>query len=121
MKTNLFVCCQPVAAAALAGGMLACGASLLPPNNEWAAAQVDVGRAQAGGAPAVPAAKLHLQLAEEDLATSKALFDRDNRRATTLVTLARTEARLALSLSKENMAQNEASLAQDDLAKSTGR
>jgi Domain of unknown function (DUF4398) len=121
MKTNLFVCCQPVAAVALAAEMLACGASLPPPNNEWAAAQADVGRAQAGGAPVVPAAKLHLQLAQEDLATSKELFDRDNRRASTLVVLARTEAQLALSLSKESVAQNDASAAQDTLAKSTGR
>jgi hypothetical protein len=121
MKTTLLICCQPIAAASLAAGMMACGASLPPPNNEWAAAQADVGRAQAGGAPGVPAAKLHLQLAEEDLSTSKQLFDRDNRRAATLVALARTEAQLALSLSKEAVAQNEASAAEDTLAKSTGR
>jgi Domain of unknown function (DUF4398) len=121
MKTNLIVFCQPVAAASLAVGMLACGANLPPPNDEWAAAQADVGRAQAGGAPSVPAAKLHLQLAEEDLAMSKQLFDRNNQRASTLVTLARTEAQLARSLSKEAVAQNEASAAEDTLAKSTGR
>ncbi len=121
MKTNLIVFCQPIAAASLAVGMLACGGSLPPPNDEWAAAQADVGRAQAGGAPSVPAAKLHLQLAQEDLAMSKQLFDRDNRRASTLVALARTEAQLARSLSKEAIAQNEASAAEDTLVKSTGR
>src|SRR5271155_5239304 len=125
METNrILVGCHTLAVVALAAGtaaMLGCGASLPPPNTEWAAAQADVGRAQAGGAPVVPAAKLHLQLAQEDLTTSKELFDRDNRRAATLVALARTEAQLALSLSKESVAQNEASAAQDTLAKSTGR
>lgn len=121
MKTDLLMCCQPIAAASIAAAMMACGASFPPPNNEWAAAQADVGRAQAGGAPGVPTARLHLQLAEEDLSTSKQLFDRDNRRAATLVALARTEAQLALSLSKEAVAQNEASAAEDTLAKSTGR
>jgi hypothetical protein len=62
-----------------------------------------------------------LQLAEEDLATSKQLFDRDNHRAATLIALARTEAQLALSLSKESYAQNEASAAEDTLARSTGK
>jgi hypothetical protein len=52
---------------------------------------------------------------------SKQLFDRNNQRASTLVTLARTEAQLARSLSKEAVAQNEASAAEDTLAKSTGR
>jgi hypothetical protein len=121
MNKTLFVCSQPIAAASLAVGMLACGATIPPPNNEWAAAQTDVGRAQAGGAPSVPAAKLHLQLAQEDLAASKQLFDRDNRRASTLIALARTEALLALSLSNESMAENEASAAEDTLAKSRGR
>ena len=41
----------------------ACGSSLPPPNDEWAQAQADLGRAEAGGAPGVPDAKLHLQLA----------------------------------------------------------
>jgi len=110
-----------MSAIALGAGTSACEANLPPPNNEWAAAQADVGRAQTGGAPGVPAAKLHLQLAQEDLATSKQLFERDNRRAATLVALARSEAQLALSLSKEAVALNEASAADDALAKATGK
>ena len=42
---------------------IACGSSYPPPNDEWSAAQQDVGKAEAGGAPDVPDAKLHLQLA----------------------------------------------------------
>jgi hypothetical protein len=46
-----------------------------------------VGRAEAGGAPAVPDAKLHLQLAQEDLQKGKALIGNDNKRAATLIVL----------------------------------
>src|SRR5215472_9163683 len=94
---------------------LACGSSLPPPNDEWAAAQTDVGRAEAGGAPNVPDAKLHLQLAQEDLAKSKQLIDNDNRRAATLIALARVEAQLALSLAKQQLAEDAASKAEADL------
>jgi hypothetical protein len=98
----------------------ACGASLPPPNDEWSAAQNDVGRAQAGGAPNVPDAKLHLQLAQEDLQKSKELIDKDNRRAASLIGLARTEAQLALSLAKAAQAQDAAQQAQQDLQKAKG-
>jgi Domain of unknown function (DUF4398) len=98
----------------------ACGSSIPPPNDEWAAAQGDVGRAQAGGAPDVPDAKLHLQLAQEDLQKSKDLIDHDNRRATDLVAVARVEAQLALSMAKASIAQDQAAKAQADLAKAKG-
>jgi hypothetical protein len=98
----------------------ACSPSIPPPNDEWAAAQGDVGRAQAGGAPNVPDAKLHLQLAQEDLQTSKGLIGQDNRRATDLVWVARVEAQLALSLSKQQLSEEEARKAQADLAKVKG-
>jgi hypothetical protein len=97
-----------------------CGSSVPPPNDEWSAAQADVGRAEAGGAPTVPNAKLHLQLAQEDLTKSKPLIDNDNRRATDLIAVARAEAQLALSLAKQQIAQDAAQKAQDDLAKTKG-
>ena len=97
-----------------------CGASFPPPNDEWAAAQADVGRAEAGGAPTVPNAKLHLQLAQEDLQTSKGLIGTDNRRATDLVWVARVEAQYALSLAKQQLTEEEARKAQADLAKVKG-
>lgn len=95
----------------------ACASSVPPPNDEWSAAQADVGRAQGGGAPTVPDAKLHLQLAEEDLAKSKQLIDTDNARATTLIALARVEAQLALSVTKATAAQDQVRSIQNDLAK----
>ena len=90
----------------VAAAAVACGSGIPPPNDQWAAAQADVGRAQASGAPAVPDARLHLQLAQEDLAKSKSLMDNDNDRATSLVILAQSEAQLALSLAKQASAQN---------------
>ena len=98
----------------------ACGPNIPPPNDEWAAAQGDVGRAQAGGAPNVPDAKLHLQLAQEDLQTSKGLINVDNRKATDLVAVARVEAQLALSLAKAAMAQAQATQAVQDIQKAKG-
>src|ERR1019366_8002569 len=105
---------------AFAGLGAACASSFPPPNNEWAAAQGDVGRAQAGGAPSVPDARLHLQLAEEDLQKAKELIGTDddkNRRALSLTEVARTEAQLALSLGKQAEADGQARQAQAELAK----
>jgi len=94
-----------------------CGGSVPPPHDEWAAAQAEVGRAQQGGAADVPDAKLHMQLAQENLQKAKALIDDDNERATSLTQLARVEATLALSLAKASKAESEALKAKQDLQK----
>jgi hypothetical protein len=98
----------------------ACGGSIPPPNDEWAAAQSDVGAANAGGAPSVPDAKLHLQLSEEDLQKSKALIDKDNSRAASLIAVARVEAQLALKLAKAAQATQSLRDAQAELQKTKG-
>jgi Domain of unknown function (DUF4398) len=100
--------------------LAACGGSIPPPNDEWAAAQADVGRAEAGGAPEVPDAKLHLQLAQENLQKSKGLIDDDNERALSLINVARAEAQLALSLAKASQADSQARQSQQDLQKAKG-
>ena len=97
-----------------------CGGSIPPPNDELSAAQTDIGRAEAGGAPSNPEAKLHLQLATEDLQKAKSQVDQDNKRATTLVALSRVEAQLALSLAKAAQAQATAQAAQQDVQKAKG-
>jgi hypothetical protein len=99
---------------------VACGGSYPPPNDQWSAAKEDVGRAAGGGAQNVPDAKLHLQLAEEDLAKSKQLIDQDNRRAASLIALARVEAQLAAALAKQQIAQDAAQKAQTELQKAKG-
>jgi len=120
MKPNL-TRGRSVGAAVLSACLGACAADRPAPNSQWAASQGDVGRAQAAGAEGVPAARLHLELAREDLATSKSLFDQDNRRAASLASLAQIEARLALSLAREALAANEAREAEDQLAKREGK
>jgi hypothetical protein len=109
------------ASALLAAVTAACGSSFPPPNDEYSAATNEVGRAESGGAPAVPDAKLHLQLAQEDLQKSKGLIDQgENRRAADLISVARVEAQLALSLAKQQQAEEQARKAQSDLAKAKG-
>jgi hypothetical protein len=95
----------------------ACGASVQPPNDAWAAAQADVGRAQSAGADRIPDAKLHLQLAQEDLAQAKRLIGDDNGRATTLTEVARSEAQLAQSIARSSAAEDQARQAADALQK----
>jgi len=106
---------KAVSAVVLLSGAMACASSVPPPNDQWAAAQADVGRAQAGGAPQGPDAKLHLQLAQEDLQHAKQLIGVDNWRATTLTELARVEAQLALSLAKSSTAEDGARKAAADV------
>jgi hypothetical protein len=97
-----------------------CASSVPPPQDQWSAAQADVGRATAV-ATTVPEARLHLQLAQEDLAKSKQMMGDDNKRATNLAVLARVEAQLAFSLAKQATAQDEATKAQAELQKSTAQ
>jgi len=91
--------------------VVGCADSTPPPNDQWAAANEQVGRATAT-APAIPDAKLHLQLAQEDMQKSKALIGSDNRRATTLIALATAEAQLATALANAAQAQDAAQRAQ---------
>jgi hypothetical protein len=100
---------------------LGCAASVPQPNDPWAAAQADVGRAEAGGALGVPEAKLHLELAQEDLQQAKALMGENNERATSLCAVAATEAQLAFSLAKQTKAQEDARSAAAELQKGGGK
>jgi hypothetical protein len=99
---------------------LACGGSFPPPNDQWSQAKEDVGRAAGGGATQVPDAKLHLQLAQEDLDKGKQLIDQDNKRAASFIALARVEAQLALSLARQQAAQDAAQSTQSELQKAKG-
>jgi uncharacterized protein DUF4398 len=104
----------------LALACMGCGSSFPTPTDQFAAAQGDLGRAQEGGAGNVPDAKLHLQLAQEDLSKAKDLMDKDNQRASSLISRARAESELALNLAKQAQAQGAAKDAADALAKAKG-
>jgi hypothetical protein len=95
---------------------VACGGSLPPPNDEWSVAQEEIGKAEGAGATGFPQAKKYLESAEDELKTAKSLINQDNKRATTLIELARAEAQLAVSLAKQGQAQIADQKAQDDLA-----
>lgn len=95
----------------LIGAAVACGSSIRPPTDQWAAAQADLGRAESSGAANDPDARLHVQLAQEDLAMAHRLMGHDNERATTLTQLARAEARLASSLAAKLTAEDDANKA----------
>jgi hypothetical protein len=107
----------PLAILASTVALAACGSSVPIPNDQFAAAQKDVGRAQESGATTVPDAKLHLQLANESLQKAKELMDKDNRRATSLIARASAEAELAMTMAKESAAKAEAQEASEKLAK----
>lgn len=112
---------RPAFALLVAALSVACGSSFPQPNDQFAAAQKDVGRAQEGGAQGVPEAKLHLQLANENLAKAKELMDKDNKRAASLIARASAEAELSLALAKSSMAKADAQEATDKLAKAKGK
>lgn len=81
------------------------------------AAQAEMARAQGNGAENTPEGKLYLRLAREDLQKARAFMGRDNARVTTLVEVARTESRLALSIARTAKAQQDAHRASAELEK----
>jgi hypothetical protein len=92
---------------ALAVASVACGG--YPPPNDRLMASVAASRsAREIGAPNSPQAALHLKLAEEQIASAKALLESgDNRRASFVLLRARADAELALALAKANAAKLE--------------
>ncbi len=92
-----------------------CCQTVPAPHDQWAATQVDLGRAEAGGAASIPEAKLHLHLAQEDLEEARRLMGTDNGRATTLIAVARAEAQLATSLARQAQANEGARQAAAEL------
>ena len=104
----------------LAASAVACGSSVPPPHDQYAAAEADIGRAQTSGAPNVPDARLHLQLAGEDLQQSKQMMGKDNPESALLASMARSEAQLALALANESEARRRADATQAELQKTAG-
>lgn len=85
-----------------------CGASYPAPTQHMADAQAAYRSAQELGADRLPAAQLHLKLAEEQIAKGKAdLEDNENRRADFTFVRAKADAELALALAREQKAKVE--------------
>jgi hypothetical protein len=85
-----------------------CGSSVPPPNNEYAVAQQELGRAQEAGAAAVPEADAHYKLAQEYLDKANERINgehKDYERAQVLITRSRAESELAMELTRKVRAQ----------------
>jgi predicted small lipoprotein YifL len=112
-----------ISVAARLGGALmvlvtlgACGGSFLPPNDRLATAEAATRSAKELGATQEPNAKLHLQLAEEQIEQARALMkEGDNKAADNKLMRASADAELALMLAKEHAAQVETEQVQEKL------
>jgi hypothetical protein len=93
----------------LAAFWLGCGASLPVPAQDLAEAQSAERSAVELGAANQPKAQLHLQLAREQIALANAAMrDGDNGRADALLLRARSDAELAIALTRDQSAKTEA-------------
>jgi hypothetical protein len=85
---------------------LGCGASPSPPTQSLADAESAERSATELGAAGQPNAQLHLQLAEEQIAQAKAAIrNGDNDRASGLLLRARSDAELAIALTRVQTAK----------------
>jgi len=95
-------------AAAVAMLTAGCGSSYPAPTQPLSDAQAADRSAQELGADADPAAKLHLKLAQEQMANAKKLMaDGENKKAEALLLRAKADAELALSLAREQKAKGD--------------
>src|SRR5699024_10710549 len=99
---------RTVCLSAVALLVAACGSSYPAPTQPLSDAQAADCSAQELGADADPAAKLHVKLAQEQVASAKKLMsDGDNKRAEALLLRAKAVAELAISLAREQKAKGE--------------
>jgi hypothetical protein len=101
---------------------LGCAGSYPPPTQQMADVQAANRSANELGAQNNPKAQLHLKFAEEQLKQAKAaMADDDNKTADSLLIRAKADAELAIALTRQESAQNEASKAvdQSDAQRST--
>ena len=93
---------------------LGCAATYPVPTQSLADAQSAERSASELGAASQPKAQLHLQLAHEQIAqASAAMKDGDNARADALLLRARSDAELAIALTRDQGAKTEAQKAVD--------
>lgn len=103
MKTN-----STWVAASVALSLAACGGSFPAPTQRLADAESAHRSALELGAANQPAAKLHVKLAEEQMAKAKTLIaDGDNARADSLLIRSKADSELALALAREQGASTE--------------
>ena len=103
-----------IALAAL--GAAACSSSFRPPTDRLAASEAAIRSARELGAQNDPQAALHVKLADEQVATARSLMrDGENRRADLVLQRAKSDAELAVVLTREKAAQADAQKARQIL------
>jgi hypothetical protein len=91
---------------------LGCGASYPVPTQSLADAQAAERSATELGAASQPKAQLHLQLAHEQIGQANvAMKDGDNQRAESLLRRAKSDAELAIALTRDQTAKTDATKA----------
>jgi hypothetical protein len=104
----------------LAGILCACAATL-PPTEKMESSSAAIRAAEEVGAPKVPQAALHLQLAREQTEHAKALLAKGERGdAEGLLLRAQADADLAVALSREDTSKREAQEAVEQVRKLRG-
>jgi hypothetical protein len=104
-------------AVGLLGGLVAAGCATVPkPSGELAESEGALRSAQELGAGQLPQAALELKIAQDELAKANDLMKDDhNEEARQSLLRSRADAELALALTRQGKARNEAQGAQDEL------
>lgn len=98
-----------IAITCLAGLATACGSSFQPPTDRLASSEAAIRSARELGADNDPQAALHVKLADEQLATARNLMkDGENQRADLVLQRAKSDAELAVMLTREKTAKTQA-------------
>ena len=101
---------------ALAALGAACGSSFQPPTDRLASSEAAIRSAKELGAQNDPQAALHVKLADEQVATARHLMkDGENRRADLVLQRAKSDAELAVVLTREKAAKTDAERARQTL------
>ena len=104
------------ALAALAALGAACGSSFQPPTDRLAASEAAIRSAKELGAQNDPQAALHVKLADDQVATARNLMrDGEHRRADVVLQRAKSDAELAVVLTREKSAKTDAQRAREIL------
>ena len=91
-----------------------CASVVIPPDN-LEREQASMRAAKEVGADAIPDAKLHLQLAEDETATAKKLAADGDDRANLMLSRAEADAELAVAMAREVSVHSQALAAAEDL------
>jgi hypothetical protein len=95
-------------------GLAGCAATQLPPDR-LEHSEASIRGAEEVGALGVPAAKLHLQLAQDQTALAKKMAANGDKRAILVLARAESDAELALGLAREVAVHTDALRAGEDL------